>query len=103
MFLLVYHYRLVATNKGGSEYGSDVTFTTGEYPASVIQEAPVSTASFGFFNPEAEAKGSQTKSLTNAQKLVNALKACKKDKAKGKRASCEKKARKRYGGVKKKA
>jgi hypothetical protein len=93
----VYHYRLVAENRGGgTTYGPDMTFTTGEYPASVIQEAPISTASFGFFNPEAEAKESKTKSLTNAQKLANALKACRK-KPKKLRASCEKQARKRYG------
>jgi hypothetical protein len=36
-----YHYRLVATNGGGTSYGQDMTFTTGEYPAQVIQE-PVS-------------------------------------------------------------
>jgi hypothetical protein len=34
----VYHYRLVATNGGGTSYGPDMTFTTGEYPAQVIQE-----------------------------------------------------------------
>ena len=33
-----YHYRLVATNGGGTSYGSDMTFTTGEYSAQVIQE-----------------------------------------------------------------
>jgi hypothetical protein len=38
------------------------------------------------------------KSLTRAQKLAAALKACHK-KAKGKRASCEKRARKKYGPV----
>ncbi len=36
-----YHYRLVANNGGGTSYGADMTFTTGEYPAQVIQE-PVS-------------------------------------------------------------
>ncbi len=33
-----YHYRLVATNGGGTSYGPDMAFTTGEYPAQVIQE-----------------------------------------------------------------
>jgi hypothetical protein len=43
------------------------------------------------------------KSLTRAQKLAVALKACRKDKSKAKRASCEKQARKKYGpSVKKK-
>ncbi len=36
-----YHYRLVASNGGGTSYGADATFTTGEYPSSVIKEAPV--------------------------------------------------------------
>ncbi len=33
-----YHYRLVASNGGGTSYGADGTFTTGEYPAQIIQE-----------------------------------------------------------------
>ncbi len=37
------------------------------------------------------------KPLTRAQKLANALKACKRDKARKKRAACESVARKRYG------
>jgi len=39
--------------------------------------------------------------LTRAQKLKKALKACKRDKNKGKRSSCEKAARRTYGPVKK--
>jgi hypothetical protein len=42
----------------------------------------------------------KTKALTRAQKLAQALKTCHKDKNKGKRASCEKAARKKYGTVK---
>ncbi len=33
-----YHYRLVATNGGGTTHGPDMTFTTGEYPAQTVQE-----------------------------------------------------------------
>jgi phosphodiesterase/alkaline phosphatase D-like protein len=33
-----YHYRLVAASGGGTSYGPDVTFTTGEYQALMIQE-----------------------------------------------------------------
>jgi hypothetical protein len=33
-----YHYRLVATNGGGTSYGPDMTFTTGAYTAEAIQE-----------------------------------------------------------------
>jgi hypothetical protein len=43
------------------------------------------------------------KVLTRAQKLAVALKACRKDKKKAKRESCEKRARSRYGPAKKKA
>jgi hypothetical protein len=42
----------------------------------------------------------KTKALTRAQKLAKALKACRKDKNKHKRASCERQARKKYGPVK---
>ncbi len=40
-----YHYRLVASNGGGTTYGADGTFTTGVYPAQVIQE-PVALQTF---------------------------------------------------------
>jgi DNA-binding beta-propeller fold protein YncE len=33
-----YYYRLVASNGGGTTYGPDMTFTTGEYPAQAIRE-----------------------------------------------------------------
>jgi hypothetical protein len=42
----------------------------------------------------------KAKALTRAQKLVTALKACKKKAAKKKRAVCERQARKRYGPIK---
>jgi hypothetical protein len=42
----------------------------------------------------------KARALTRAQKLAKAMKACKKDKKKGKRASCEKQARRKYGPVK---
>jgi hypothetical protein len=48
----------------------------------------------------AAVKGFKAKTLTRAQKLAKALKACKK-KSKGQRAACEKQARKAYGPVKK--
>ena len=44
----------------------------------------------------------QVKTLTKAQKLAKALKACRKDKNKGKRSKCERTAKKKYGAVKKK-
>jgi len=41
------------------------------------------------------------KPLTRAQKLVRAMKACRKKKNRGKRQACERQARKRYGPIKK--
>jgi hypothetical protein len=41
-----YHYRLVAVNGGGTSYGADMTFTTGEYPAPQIQEPMVTRTIF---------------------------------------------------------
>jgi len=42
------------------------------------------------------------KSLSRAQKLADALRVCKRDKSKKKRASCEKQARGKYGAKKSK-
>lgn len=42
-----YHYRLVASNPGGTSYGADQTFTTPEYPASTIQPTPQLTTPIG--------------------------------------------------------
>jgi hypothetical protein len=42
----------------------------------------------------------KVKTLTRAQKLAKALKACKKEKGKAERAKCERQARKKYGPVK---
>jgi hypothetical protein len=94
----LYHYRLVATNPGGTSYGSDQTFITSEYPASAIQETPL------LQTPKIDLPGSslgESKPLTRAQKLANALRTCRK-KPRSQRASCEKRARKRYAKAKKK-
>lgn len=86
----VYHYRLLASNGGGTTYGLDMTFTTGEYPVSIIQEPPlIGVASVA------------PRALTNAQKLAKALAVCRK-KPKRQRAGCKSKARKRYGAKTKK-
>lgn len=63
---------------------------------------PTPSATFvGAGNPAAEpakpAVKAKAKPLTRAQKLVKALKACKRDRSKKKRAACEKKARRTYG------
>ncbi|MGC2374443.1 MAG: hypothetical protein WA484_11280 [Solirubrobacteraceae bacterium] len=96
-----YHYRLVASNPGGTDYGQDQTFATPSYPVSVIQQVPVLSTDIGFIDPETKTGKVTGKSLTRGQKLANALKACK-HKPKSKRAACEKQARNKYGPVAKK-
>ncbi len=74
----LYHYRLVASDPGGTEYGADQTFQTLEYPASVIQEAPVLKTPIGI-NPETRA------GLKASAKHKTKHKAKKKGRTKGKR------------------
>ena len=115
-----YHYRIVASNDNNGTpqlvYGQDEAFTTaGTSPAPPSNgsgEAPpqstssTSTAAVfpnltgivpvAFVKERGEAAPSEVKSLTRAQKLKKALKACKK--ARGtRRAKCEKRAHARYG------
>jgi hypothetical protein len=89
-----YHYRLLASNGGGTEYGADETFTTTSYPVSIIQETPI-------FALPVKAIAPKAKVPARAQKLAKALKACRR-KPKGKRAGCEKQARRKYGPAAKK-
>jgi hypothetical protein len=60
-----YHYRLVATNGGGTSYGPDMTFTTGEYPAQIIQEPEVLRT---LFVPTEKVAKSSGKSKTTKKK-----------------------------------
>jgi hypothetical protein len=110
----VYHYRVVAKNSGGETQGDDRTFTTNASggpsanlpPGFSLTGPPLAgPAPFVFPDlaglsppPPPPVKTTTTpKPLTNAQKLSKALKACKKDKSKAKRAKCQKEARKKYG------
>jgi hypothetical protein len=56
-----------------------------------------------FHVAEGYAGGSSPKVLTRAQKLTSALKACRRDRQKRKRVSCERQAHKRYGPLHKPA
>ncbi len=85
----VYHYRLVATNAGGTVYGADATFTTPAYPLSLIEEPPG-----GSPQPKTAKTSPKPKPLTSAQRLTKALRACAKQ-PKRKRATCRRAARKR--------
>jgi hypothetical protein len=88
----VYHYRLVATNPGGVGYGADQTFTTPEYPASVIQEAPVLSTPLGISTrtststttkSSGKGKRKQSKRKAKARKRVKAKRNAKGGKRRG--------------------
>jgi hypothetical protein len=96
-----YYYRAVASNADGISQGATKSFTTSSFPGfPTIAAVPVIAL------PVAPAPTKPTtavpKKLTNAQKLTAALKACAK-KPKGKRAGCQKQARKRFAPAKKKS
>jgi hypothetical protein len=103
-----YHYRVVATNAGGTAAGPDETFrTTGVTLAtaftsfaipSVAQIPPVPFT----FPRELPDTSNLAKRSTSEQKLAAALKRCTK-KSKSKRAACRKQARKRYDPPRKKS
>ncbi len=95
-----YHYRLLAGNGSETELGPDETFTTA---ATIAVEPPVLTGPpsppfVGF-----TAVAFPTTTGTTTTKLANALKACQKLRSKRKRATCEKRARQRYGAKSRKA
>ncbi len=98
-----YYYRVTASNADGTVPGQPVSFTTPSFPTLLTPQ--VSPPLIAFISPAfpAEEKGSgvSTKTLTSKEKLARALKQCKKDKHKGKRVSCEKQARRKYGAAKK--
>ena len=104
-----YAYRIAVSsgyiaNEAHALQGAPVTFTTaGTSSVLVLPVTPALLPVPAIAFP-AEAPGATTtvtKTLTRAQKLAAALKACKKDKSKSKRAKCEKAARKTYGPTKK--
>jgi hypothetical protein len=101
-----YYYRLLATSTDGTSYGEIKTFTTPGFPSPLTQPATpplIGTPNIAFPSGSEANTGTttETKKLTNAQKLATALKTCHRDKSKGKRVACEKTARRRYGTVKK--
>jgi hypothetical protein len=93
----VYHYRLRASDASGTTYGADHTLSTLPAP-SVLQQpatlALVATPALTF--PREETHPPTKKTLTTAQKLAHALKACRRKHGR-QRARCERQARKKYG------
>jgi hypothetical protein len=96
-----YHYRIIASNAGGTETGEDRSFATGQpsfattLPAAQIV-APTET-------PKGGSPGKPTtRPLTPAQKLAKALKVCRRDRSRVRRHACERRARKTYPTARKK-
>jgi hypothetical protein len=109
-----YHYRLWSTNAHGPSYSADGTFTTqpaspnttpnySRGPALTSPPAQPQLATLSLVFPEETntQPAIQARTLTRAQKLAAALKACKRQ-VRDRRPNCEKLARKRYGGKPKK-
>lgn len=100
-----YHYRLEVTNIDGTTYGADQTFTTTVYPNTFavppaplpFVQAPATVFPSDVLVATPKAK---SKALTKAQKLTKALKACRKKANKGRRAACERRARRPGAGKK---
>jgi DNA-binding beta-propeller fold protein YncE len=96
----VYAYRISihfgdGSLNGASATGASATFTTGGLPAVLLSPAPLAQLSIPAIAFPKEAKVRTVKALTRAQKLANALRACKK-KPRKQRAACQKQARKKY-------
>ncbi len=93
-----YHYRLLAGNSGETELGPDRSFTTaaGAAVEPPVLTGPAAPAFVGFTAPAFPTTGPKTK-------LARALEACRKLRSKRNRATCEKRAHRRYGARSKKA
>jgi hypothetical protein len=94
-----YHYRLCAKNRDGTQCGADQTVATLSYPALVPVEAspyPLLTGAVPVTVTPPKGVGPHTPS--RAEKLAKALKSCR-AKPRGKRAACERQARRRFGPV----
>ena len=103
-----YAYRIAVSsgyiaNAEHALQGAPVTFTTAGTPSVLVLPVTPALLPIPAIAFPAEAPGASTtvtKTLTRSQKLAAALKTCKKDKAKSKRAKCESAARKAYGPAK---
>jgi sugar lactone lactonase YvrE len=97
-----YHYRLVAVNEDGTDYGPDATFTTSGVSSPITQPiVPQALAIPNITFPSVG--GKSTVSQTTTKKLERALATCRKKHSKKQRRLCEKRDRKRYGAVNKKS
>jgi hypothetical protein len=103
----VYYYKFVVASPDGTVESPEASFTMvpgPTVPPGLLVITPLlPVPDIAFPHEEAGTITTTTaKALTKAQKLSRALKACRKDKPKGKRAACERHAHKQYGSTKKK-
>lgn len=95
----VYYYRVLATSLDGAGYGAVQSFTT---PAAASALTPpkaeplIGTPAIAFPTETATHPTAVARKLTRAQKLAAALNACK-SKPRSRRASCKRRAHRRYG------
>jgi hypothetical protein len=97
----VYYYKMIAVNPNGTVETPEAAFTTAPTPApqsaTLFPPTPLLTLpNVSFPTEETGTTTSVPKALTRAQKLKNALRACRTDKSKTKRTVCERQARKKY-------
>ncbi len=103
-----YYYRVTATSADGTSRGEPATFTTPAFPARLtVPVSPPQIAIPGTVFPTDVTESAtpttkpKAKPKTRAQKLQNALKQCHRQ-PKKRRATCERRARAKYGTAKKK-
>jgi trimeric autotransporter adhesin len=96
---VTYHYRLCATNPDGTVCGADQTFATAGVTSSVPVPSSVTPLPIPLPVSAPSVSEPHPRALRKAQKLARALKLCRQKPAK-RRASCQRQARKRYGGLK---
>ncbi len=83
-----YHYRLIASNAGGTTYGADMTFTTSEYASQTIVEPPaIGTLLVPSEVGKVGAPGAKNKKKKNKGKQGRKHKRVKKRKARRARAA----------------
>jgi hypothetical protein len=97
-----YSYWIVATNKNGSERGEEAMFMTAAAtpaasPPPTLTPAPLITTHPAPPAPAKPPVKKKTAAQEKAEKLSEALKQCKKDKAKAKRKTCEASAHHKFG------
>jgi hypothetical protein len=102
-----YYYRAIASSAQGTSYGAERSFTTGGFPAPFSSPATLAFIPYSSIAQLNAREASERtaiappRTLTRAQKLARALKACRR-KPKRERGRCVRRARKRFGKKKRK-